>query len=258
MIFYFSGTGNSKWVAEQIASCQKTKLMPIGDEINTSCSYHLEPGELLGFVFPVYSWGPPQIVLDFIDKVKVDTLDGRPDYLFFACTCGDDVGYTDRVMKSAFERKGWRLDSCFSVQMPNTYVLLPFFDVDSHDLVQSKLRKAVKKVARINTILGARSNSFALLVTSIPWIKTYLIRPLFNLSLKKVDSKYWVTDDCIECGLCAKACPVHNIEMKNGKPAWKCDGSCVGCLGCYHRCPKHAIQNGKITLKRGQYYHKQN
>lgn len=255
MIFYFSGTGNSKWVAEQIAKEQHSDIKAIGEEIDSSCEYHMESGEFLGFVFPVYSWGPPQIVLDFIDKITLDTMDGRPDYLFFVCTCGDDVGHTGKVIVNAFEKKSWHVDSCFTVQMPNTYVLLPFFDVDSKEVEQNKLDKAVRKLEKINTIVGGRSNSFNMLITSIPWIKTYLIRPLFNIGLNNTDKKFWTTGECVGCGACAKACPVNNIEMNDGKPVWKQIGKCTGCLGCYHCCPKHAVQNGKITLQKGQYYH---
>ena len=62
-----------------------------------------------------------------------------------------------------------------------------------------------------------------------------------------------VTSACIGCGLCAKKCPAHAIEMKNGKPVWVKD-QCVMCLGCLHRCPKFAIQYGSgKTKKHGQY-----
>ena len=34
MIFYFSGTGNSAWVARQIAKAQQEELLAIAEEIN--------------------------------------------------------------------------------------------------------------------------------------------------------------------------------------------------------------------------------
>lgn len=90
MIFYFSGTGNSAWVARQLAEGQNEELLSIAMEIDRNKAYKLKEGEKVGFVFPVYAWGPPKIVLRFIHQLKLD----KPGYLFFVCTCGDDTGRT--------------------------------------------------------------------------------------------------------------------------------------------------------------------
>jgi len=40
MIFYFSGTGNSAWVARQIAKAQQEELLAIAEEINKNKEYN--------------------------------------------------------------------------------------------------------------------------------------------------------------------------------------------------------------------------
>ena len=64
------------------------------------------------------------------------------------------------------------------------------------------------------------------------------------------DKAYYVTDKCNGCGLCEKVCPVHNIEMKDGKPVWL--HHCENCLACYEWCPNRAI-GGTIATK-GHFY----
>ena len=81
MIFYFSGTGNSAWVARQLAEGQNEELLSIAMEIDRNKAYKLKEGEKVGFVFPVYAWGPPKIVLRFIHQLKLD----KPGYLFSFC-----------------------------------------------------------------------------------------------------------------------------------------------------------------------------
>ncbi len=65
MIFYFSGTGNSKWIANQLSKEQKEELFFIPDALkNRTFEFCLRKDEKIGFVFPVYSWAPPAIVLN--------------------------------------------------------------------------------------------------------------------------------------------------------------------------------------------------
>ena len=80
MIFYFSGTGNSAWVARQLAEGQNEELLSIAVEIDKNKEYKLREGEKVGFVFPVYAWGPPEIVLRFIRRLTGSGfLPVRPD-----------------------------------------------------------------------------------------------------------------------------------------------------------------------------------
>ena len=69
MIFYFTGTGNSLHAAKTIATAQNEKLLSIPKEFDkegNTFTYELKEKEFLGFVFPVYAWAPPKMVLDFV------------------------------------------------------------------------------------------------------------------------------------------------------------------------------------------------
>ena len=48
MIFYFSGTGNSAWVARQLAEGQNEELLSIAMEIDRNKAYKLKEGEKVG------------------------------------------------------------------------------------------------------------------------------------------------------------------------------------------------------------------
>ena len=71
MIFYFSGTGNTKWVAQQIAAAIGEELVYIPDAIREGrYEYTLAEGERIGFCFPTHGWQPPRIVRKFIKGLK--------------------------------------------------------------------------------------------------------------------------------------------------------------------------------------------
>ena len=72
MIFYFSGTGNSKWIANQLSKEQKEDLVFIPDALRSGVlEFCLKEEETIGFVFPIYSWAPPEIVLNRSEERRV-------------------------------------------------------------------------------------------------------------------------------------------------------------------------------------------
>ena len=132
MIFYFTGTGNSRWVAEALGTAFDEPLVSIADALNEGKDenvYPLREREKVFFVFPVHSWGPAVLVSRFISRLILSGYKGQEVY--FVCTCGDDCGYTDRIMRNTLARRGITLTGGFSIQMPNNYILMPGFDVDS-------------------------------------------------------------------------------------------------------------------------------
>ena len=249
MIFYFSGCGNSKHVAETIAAGLNDTLTFIPEAAREGhYDYTLAEGERLGFVFPIYSWAPPRLVLDFVKKLQ---LKAKPDYLYFACTCGDNCGLTEKVFRKSVEEKGWSLSACFSVQMPETYIGMAGFKLDTPENAKLKINKANDLLKRNITRLINKEYFSEMVVGSLAWLKTYLVNPGFNRSATD-DSKYHVTEACIHCGKCVDACPLKNITLEEGRPKWH--GHCTMCMGCYHHCPVNAIQYSKATAGKGQYY----
>ena len=91
MIIWFSGTGNSEWVAEQLASALGERMVSVAEALTAGGDIHftLHDGERLGFVFPTYSWGPPPVVTEFVEKMQIT---GTPSSCFMVTTCGDDIG----------------------------------------------------------------------------------------------------------------------------------------------------------------------
>ena len=248
MIFYFSGCGNSRHVAEALSQGLGDGLVFIPEAARENqYDYTLAEGECLGFVFPVYSWAPPKLVLDFIKKLG---LAANPSYVYFACTCGDECGYTEKIFRNAMAAKSWSLDACFSLQMPETYIGMPGFKLDTKENAQRKINQTDAAMPGLIQRLHDRERFSAMVVGSFAWFKSYVINPGFNRGATN-DKKYRFTDDCIGCGQCVEACPLKNVTLENGHPIW--NGHCTMCMGCYHHCPVNAIQYGKATTGKGQY-----
>ncbi|MCQ2095698.1 MAG: EFR1 family ferrodoxin [Bacteroidaceae bacterium] len=248
MVFYFSGTGNSQWVAEVLSEELGDTLMFIPDAIRRDCfSYELAPTEKLGFVFPCYAWGLPRFISDFISRLSIANV----TYLYYICTCGDDTGRLNQEFCQLVSSKGWTCHLGYDIMMPESYVNLPGFDVDPHDKETRKLSQAKARLQMaVDDIIDSREGDFQLLPGGFTWIKSVLLRWAFNKWLMS-PSKFHVNSQCISCSLCSKVCPMHNIELSGRNPQW--GDACVMCMRCYHSCPRKAIEWGGWTKAKGQY-----
>lgn len=248
MIFYFSGCGNSRWVATELGIRLRDKVLFIPEELRGDCVYDIGENEAVGFVFPIYAWAAPSLVVQFLRKMRFNRI---PSYIYVACTCGDTVGDAIKSFGKAIARRQWRLDAAFSVVMPETYINLKGFELDTPDKETAKIEAARVLLERITSVVCSRESVFELSIGGSPWLKTHIVQPIFNAFLIS-DRLFRVDDSCTHCGRCFDVCPVMNVKMESGRPVWQ--GNCVGCMACYHYCPVNAIQYGKHTEGKGQYY----
>lgn len=255
MIFYFSGTGNTRWVAEQIAKAIGEELVFIPDMIREGrYKFELGEGERIGFCFPTHGWQPPHIVRHFIKQLEFNSTSSIFNHFCWALTtCGDNTGETMTILNKDLRRIGLQAETLFSVIMPESYVCLPFMKTDPEDRERWKIENAERQLHHIISILKDRKRGIEELEKgSTPRLYSYVIGEYFNKRMVH-DKKFILDADvCIQCGKCMKVCPVDNI--KGTPPVWIHNGKCTCCLACYHYCPVHAINYGSITRKRDQYY----
>ena len=265
MIFYFSGTGNTKG----------EELLYIPDLIRKGqYEYEWHEGERIGFCFPTHGWQPPGIVREFIRKLRMRGF-GNPQlkasefgnseelpYCWALTTCGDNMGEAMTIFNkdlakntklNVADSQPLQAETLFSVIMPESYVCLPFMKTDTEEKEAMKIELAKLQLPHIIQMIEERRRGIEELEKgATPRLYSYVIGGYFNKRMI-TDTKFTIDEDvCIKCGKCAKVCPVDNI--KGTPPAWIHNGRCTCCLACYHHCPVHAINYGKITRKRGQYY----
>ena len=235
MIFYFSGTGNSRWVAKQLArllddqTCDITALTEMPD---------VKKEKQIGFVLPVYAWGAAEPMEAFAMK-----LPKTGAFSFGVCTCGEEAGM---AMKQFSKR--YPLDSSYSLVMPNNYIVGT--DTDDEATIHAKINAAKKELQKISGELLQRKKVYRVEEGSLAGLKSSLVNFGFNRFARSTKS-FYATSLCNACGLCVKNCPAHTITMVNNLPNW--GTRCYQCLRCINECPKQAIQYGKGTEGRRRY-----
>lgn len=256
MIFYFSGTGNTRWVATQIAQTIGEELHYIPDLIRKGqYEFNTATGERIGFCFPTHGWQPPAIVRQFVRKLRVSHPDNDQDrpFCWALTTCGDNTGEAMTIFNKELSAIGLKAVTLFSVTMPESYVCLPFMYTDTEEKERRKIDNAERQLKRITEVICNRQSGIESLEKgATPRLYSYVIGGYFNKQMI-TDRKFTVDPDtCIKCGKCSQVCPVDNIQ--GTPPKWLHNGKCTCCLACYHYCPVHAVNYGSITRKRDQYY----
>ncbi len=287
MIFYFSGTGNTKWAASKLAAATREDLISIAPYMRADDSSHnlaepfiLKENERLGFVFPVHGWRVPKLVREFISKMKIlrepsdatggnkakadDCQKNRP-FAYCVCTAGDSIGLTIENLNEVISQNPslqalgiTEVSSSYSLIMPESYIGLPFMDVDPKEREIRKKENAAQELAVVCEEIFDRKEGISRLVKGpIPWFFTKVVGGFFE-NVLITDKRFHVEKDrCVKCGICANVCPVGDIKGGHGEyPVWLHHKDCLTCFTCYHHCPHHAIEFGNQTQKKGQYYFK--
>ncbi len=242
-IYYFSGTGNSLQIARGLSQILgETVILSISNNTDIDIS-----AKVIGFVFPVYLWGVPDIVLHFIQKIKSSNHD---KYYFAIATYksqpGDVIGQLQRKMR----KQGMRLSAGFTVPMPGNNII--FYDLESVPVQESKLNRSQTKVSEIARSIQSRQNILPTVPIFERLLYTGLLHNLLTRTFHNSDRQFWIEKaTCNNCGVCAKVCPVTNINFTNGHPEWQ--HNCQQCLACINLCPGKAIQYGKATKNKKRY-----
>ncbi len=260
MIFYLSGTGNTEWAARKIAQKTGEELIFIPDWLRQHqndqqpLTLDLQKDERIGLCFPVHGWRPPTIVRRF---VRLMPKPKSPHYLYALCTAGDNIGETIDILRQDLGQREMQLDAAFSLILPESYVGLPFFDIDTPKKEQEKKAKADEKLHQFIDAIIHRKPASDLVIGRWPRINSRFLGGFFTRYL--ITDKPFHVDSvrCVKCGICADVCPTRNVVGGLGQePTWKHNGSCLACFACYHHCPHHAIEYGRQTQHKGQYFYK--
>lgn len=245
MIFYFSGTGNSKHVAEKIADHTGERLIYMcEDSIDSKELYEIGENERVGFVFPVYWYSMPTIVEKFLLQLKLSGY--QKQYVYAVATFGIAGGHVMDKFVQTLNQKQMQVNGIFGVMMVDNYVV--GYNVASPEKQKAILSQAETEIKKIASMVENRENTEYIKKGKIAFVTPFTSYAYHKASHTK---KFFATQNCNGCKQCEKNCPCNVIHIVDNKPVW--DGDCTFCLKCIHSCKQSAIQYGHFTEKRDRY-----
>ncbi len=242
MIFVFSGTGNSYHAARCLSEAFQTDMVEIAAAVRYKRFAYDAKGGDVGFVFPVYFFGIPSIVSEFVENIAVK----NPGHVYCISTCGGTSGEASEQLQEKLRGK-LTVDASYDVIMPDNAVFA--FDPPSKE-----------KAAEIN---AAADVTIGGIIESIRKKEKGDFRTTARKDVDGLYSKYeeyrnteafGFDERCVECRICEHVCPEQVIRVYHRKPVWDED-KCSLCMSCLNLCPKQALQYGDSTASRGRYFH---
>lgn len=224
MVFYFTGTGNSLYIAKQIENAP----------ISIPQAIHSEKQEYsadsIGIVAPVYGHEVPSMVKEFLKNAVFHT-----DYFYMILTYGNRHGGAAELAKKLCDECGISVHYINVIVMADNW--LPGFDMNE----QKKLDKHVEEnMAAILADLTARRNRIAEVTDADRAAHRQFLDRMSRMPADAWQHLLRVTEACVGCGICEKVCPSASVRVADGK-AVHVPGGCQTCLACAHACPHRAI-----------------
>lgn len=258
-IFYFSGTGNTWYIANSI----KEELVSRGHESECYSVENeiLKDDEELGRVilssdriilgFPTYGSALPRPMEDFVKRLpKQEEKKKTAAFCTKAFGAGDGASF----FSDELEEKGYDLRQSYHFIMSNNFyvpVFIKFLPVGDMERIRKRNEKAVSKIpAFVSMIVEDKKH----LMGENPWghlLGKFQRNHVKDLIVQINDSIYVENDRCVNCNLCVKICPMGNISASDGNI--EIGNNCCSCMRCYQQCPKAAINLTEKSLDTNEF-----
>lgn len=245
MILYFSGTGNSRYIARRLSERLGDELLDLNARIKTGDTSPVQVNGRLVIVTPTYAWRIPRVLQDWLHRTELV----GAERAWFVMNCGSEIGGADQYNRALCAEKGLACMGTAQIVMPENYIAM----FNAPDTAQAReivacaepsIDCAARYIAENRELPASRNNLLDRFMSGS-------INPIFYAVCVKAKA-FSADDRCTGCGQCARLCPVNNITIRDGKPIW--GKNCTHCMACICYCSAEAIEYGRKSVGKPRYH----
>ena len=255
IIYYFSGTGNTWWIAnalEQQLVAQKHQVQCYSIETVTleKVIEQVKDADHIIIGFPVYGSTASKFMLNFIHNLP-NAINNQCITIFAtqALASGDTAYHIGQMLI----QKGYTLKQTMHFRMMNNFHIpkFKFYPPKNDSRVDKLHQKALPKVKNLALAI-ANDQQYIVGKNILGYLIGNLQRSHVDKLVSKASKEFKVDiSTCINCGTCLRVCPTKNIKKCEGM--YMFSDNCILCLRCYCQCPKSAILIGEDTKNKIKY-----
>lgn len=244
MVLYYTGTGNSEYVAKRIAGAIDDECMNLFEKLRDMDISEIHSDKPFVIVTPTYGWQIPHILRDWLKQVRFT---GTSD-IYFVMTCGGEIGNALKYLVTLCKEMNMNLKGCAEVVMPENYIAL--FVAPAEEEACAIISRAEKVIDNVSKYITNGQEIPVKPSGVIDKLKSGIVNTVYYPLIIHA-KKFYATDSCVGCRKCVDACVMKNIELVDGKPKW--EDNCTHCMACICGCPVEAIEYGNASKGKVRY-----
>ncbi len=245
MVLYFSATGNTQFLATELAKKLGDECIDLLERIKKNDLSEVRSEKPFIICTPVYVCEMPRFLSKYLKKLSF----AGSRKVYFVANSAGYCGITGYLAKKMFRKKKMEYMGHAEIVMPRNY-FIGHYPVQTNEEIKERLLNACDKLDAVANAVKSGNRLRGRYVFMFEKLITIPFNPVWT-KYKMPASDFFATDKCISCGRCEKLCPLNNISIKEKMPVW--GKNCTHCMSCIGNCPADAIEYGNITKEKGKY-----
>ena len=246
MVLFFSATGNTEFIARQLALKLGDECLNLLDRVKRGDHSPLHSEKPFIICAPVYVCEMPRFLAAYL---KQQTFTGSRQ-VYFIFTSGGYAGISGQLAKAMIRKKKMEYLGHAEFRMPRNYVANDHYPMLPPEQVKERILDSCRQLETVAADIQAGRKLKARHIWLFETIITVPFNPVWSKLKYKTDD-FYATEGCMGCGRCQRLCPLNNISLKDRKPVW--GQECTHCMACIANCPTEAIEYGTISRTKEKY-----
>ena len=245
LTLYFSGTGNTMYIADSFSRKMNSKCISIEADIDFAAE--VKEHDTIAFCYPIYNSRVPRIMRKFVHNHMMDLI-GKQVIIFVTQQAFSGDGA--RAFTDLFDEGTIEVIYAEHFNMQQNMGNIPVWWTLFKPTKQSKQKYIKKTEAKMNVVCNnikigiIKKRGFSKISKLLGCIQGKLwqkytkdVKPV-RLE-KKLMNNVRIHQNCTACNICTNICPMKNLV--NNKGQIKHLNNCTICYRCVNLCPQKAI-----------------
>ncbi len=252
IIVYFSGTGNTKFVAMQMKHYFEDQGVSVDiHSIEDDFKIKDDLYDFVVFGSPKYYEYTPYFFQNWLKNNVPVFKKATPAIVYLTGVAPTKTSFNSE--EAILRNKNCNVVISKTIRMPNNYLVSFFRPTTSEDNSAYTFEASTCSKKIVASFLKGEVSK-----EKVRPVTAHLCKDVSKYYGKRTGraARHFSADDtCIQCGLCIKSCPTKNITLNNNQISFS--DKCIMCTRCINICPNNSIIYKEKKVPQYRYHMKE-